>query len=1077
MKQTTRATMAVGITLALVITLIPRLDEPREAGGKRPDRPDHAAQWLALRRATTDGTAASRKNMRAVEQVRARAATRGTSSLPNLRIEEFGPGNFGGRVRGIVVHPTQPDRILIGGVLGGVWRTDDGGVTWTPSDDFMSNLAISCLAYDPVDPETVYAGTGEGFFNIDAASGAGIFVSTDFGVTWSLLPATDSDDFVYVNRMGITGSGALMAAARAGLFRSTDDGASWTEVNPTATEGRGFVDLKVDPSDQARIFAFHYGNDDGSNRIWRSEDDGISWTELDNDQGLPVTSIGRMELAIGGDGVVYVSVADGGGGNRGLWRSPAGGDAFTKAGSKEPYIERQGWYNLAVGVDPTDSDRVYLGAVELFRSTDGGETITRQSVWNPGEGAADLYVHADIHNLVFHPDDPMTLFIATDGGIFKSTDGGERFSDLNNNLRITQYYGFDVGPQGQGVAGGTQDNGTNLYYGDEVFWLKYATGDGTTAAWDRQKPGIIYGAWPYGDLFVSPNRGRILEAVEVPTRTGAQYVTPFVLDPKDGNRFMIGMDRVYFTDDIRHYRSVTWTDLGALSNSVNALSFDPHDPDRAWAGDIMGGIGRITGLTGTPNIEMVDLDLSGPVTGIEIDPSDPTGMTVYASFATYRPDRIVRTVDGGNTWTSIHGDLPEIPVFDVTVDPDNPDRLYAATEIGLFTTLITGRGAIAWEHFDHGIAWTRVMQLCWRNQELWAATHGRGIYRLTPDPVTPTLTAISDDGCVGDGILDRGERAELEIAVTNESGVPLTGLELTVSSEHPDLITIDDQVMIASIAPGATATASIGVTLLEGAECRGEAVLSVTSSHDAGSQVDTLVLPVASNRVYLTGTFTEDGEDDDTLFTHSVLRGYDYWHRETDFAHSGNGSWSTHHDWLLMDSSLFSPWLEVQSPSATLSFWIYYSSDAFMNQPFDGTTLQIRRRGGDWRSIETSLPYDGRYRQFRLLEFEPAWSGRDETWRHATVSLADHTGDEIQFRFRAATSGYSQSPSGFFVDDIAVTDVGWWTAYTCDVLVCRRCFDDARDALSHVLDIVGAGAWPRRYSMTDAVEHVNRICE
>ena len=1042
---------------------------------EKTDRPDLAAEWLALRRAVPDGTSPARKNLEAADTVRAARAARGVSNLPNLLIEDYGPGNFGGRIRGISIHPTEPDRLLIGGVLGGVWHTADGGQTWQPSDEFMTNLAISCLVYDPLDPETVYAGTGEGFNNFDAGAGAGIFVSEDFGATWSQLTATDNSDFTYVNRLAITGSGALVAATREGLFRSIDAGASWSDVTPSNSSNRGYTDLKADPTNTARLYTYHYGSTDASQRIWRSEDDGLSWEMLDGAEGLPTTDIGRMEIGVGSDGVVYISVSNNASATRGLWRSPVGGNAFQQTASGTPFIERQGWYDLMIGVDPTDSDRVYLGAVDVFRTTDAGTSITKQSLWNPGNGSADFYVHADIHNMVFHPDDPMTLFIVTDGGVFKSINGGETFTSLNNNLRITQYYGFDVGPKGYGVTGGTQDNGTHQYYGDKATWYKWAGGDGTFSAWDRQEPNIIYGATPGLNLYGSRDRGESRSGITIPSSSGAQFISPFEIDPKDGNRFLAGVGNLYFSDDMRNFPSETWANLGALSNSINAMAFDPNNPDRAWAGDIQGRIGRITGLTTSPVMELLPFDAVGACTGVEVDPTDPSGQTVYATFATYRTDRIMKTTDGGDNWFSVHGDLPEIPVFDLAVDPTNGDRLYAATELGLFTTLLSGRGAVVWEHFDYDIAWTRIMQLRWCDEELWAATHGRGIYRLTPSPATVEVGPIDDSSCDGDGILDRGETVSLPLMVTNESGSDLTGITLSLSTDNGDLVLLDEQAMIASIAPGQTVAADIGVTISETAACAGEATLTVTTSFDGGTQETELSLPLASDRAWLTGTLTEDAEDDDTLFTHAALWNTDDWQRVTNQSNSGSAAWYTTNQPDLSDKSLFSPWMEVQSAGAELSFWIYYFTQAAANQVWDGATLQIRRRGGDWHTVETSLPYDGRYRQFKLMEFEPCWSGDQRTWREAAVSLADYVGDEIQVRFRV-TSSASNAEDGFYVDDIRVTHVGWWAPYTCDVTVCSSCFSDGQAALDAVLASLGASDWPAPMTVASYVEMLNRVC-
>ena len=256
----------------------------------------------------------------------------------------LGPGNIGGRIRGIVIDPGDPGRMWAASVGGGVWHTQDGGASWAAVDDFLGILACACIAMDPADPLRIYAGTGEGFWNGDALPGNGIFATSD-GVTWAVLPATRIPEFSYVNRIAVAASGIMLAATNSGLFRSTDAGASWARVLAGL-----IADVKFDPRDNGRAVAGE--NSDaggGGGGVWFTTDGGLTWTA-----GTYATGwTGRVELAYAAKDprVVYASVAMGSGV---IWRSADGGASYQPRGTRgpdgnaAPYLGDQGWYGNAI---------------------------------------------------------------------------------------------------------------------------------------------------------------------------------------------------------------------------------------------------------------------------------------------------------------------------------------------------------------------------------------------------------------------------------------------------------------------------------------------------------------------------------------------------------------------------------------------------------------------------------------------------------------------------------------------------------------------------------------------------------
>ena len=540
----------------------------------------------------------------------------------------IGPGNIGGRTRSIVVHPTQPDTIWAASAGGGVWRTDDAGASWQPVDDLMANLAITSLALDPTDPDVIYAGTGEGFFNVDAIRGAGLFRTTD-GVGWSQLPATMNPAFATVNRVALNATGqVLLAGGTAGLSRSTDPGrTSWTTVlsEPVA-------DVKCHPTDPDRAIA-------GSLRtgaIWTTVDAGQTWSAATH--GAPWQ--GRIEVtyAAADPDVVYASVDNR---NGEIWRSTDGGASFTARqshnadGVAASFLGDQGWYgNVIWAGDPTDSDLVVVGGVDLWRSTDGGDTVTEMSTWWSPDSA-----HADHHAITAHPGydgvGNRTVFFGNDGGIYQAADVRSVGDDpapphvngwlnLNASYGVTQFYSGAVNANGT-VIGGAQDNGTIAYRPADGAnaWKQIFGGDGGFCAADPYDPQTFYGEYVYlnihrnldeastddttGDRYIS---GQYWDQVHgrwdwkpVPFRIPdamtqrAAFIAPFTLDPNDSDVMLAGGESLWRTTDVKAPNTPTsgpsWTRIKPPSaspgssrpfNAISAIAVAPGSSDQVWVG-------------------------------------------------------------------------------------------------------------------------------------------------------------------------------------------------------------------------------------------------------------------------------------------------------------------------------------------------------------------------------------------------------------------------------------------------------------------------------------------------------------
>ena len=1010
------------------------------AEAHREDSPGEAAAWWAGLHETPAGKTTAELDLEAMEQIRGQIESRrGAVVLPNFRFEGWGPGNFGGRLRSIVIKTDAPNQILVGAVAGGIFKSTDGGNSWSGANDFLPNLAISSMVIDPDNANRVFAGTGEGFFNIDSMQGRGIYVSTDFGTSWTLLGGTDNANFNFVNRLvAVPGTNKLLAATRTGIWGTDNFTAPtpvWTERSGTVASGNGFSDLKIDPSTttpNVRIYGYHYAAAVANRRVWRSSNDGASFTVLGATEGIPTTDIGRMEIGVGTDGVVYLSVGNGADATRGLYRSAAGGAAFTLQASTPAFIERQAWYDLIVGVKPGDSNTVLVGAVDVYRSTNGGTTITKQTFWNPGVGQyPDRYVHADLHAVAFDPTNPNTVYIGCDGGLFKSTDSGTTWTDLNNNLPVAQYYGIAAHPNGRDIIGGTQDNGSHIFFGEQAHWLEFRGGDGGYSAWDHQQPQFLYGANPAGDLFGSADGGQTTVDITLPSTAGAPFITPFHLDVNNGAHLLAGTNRVYYSANIRALGTATFTDLtGALTGAVSALRISPLNGNVAYAGTSAGRLYRTTTLGTGAWTQIQDAAWSGSdVTSIAVDPHDLSGNTLYVTLADYAANRVYKSTNGGSSWTSIHANLPNIPMFSLEVDPLDADRLFLGSELGLFTTDGNSTSSWNWQIFDYGVPFTRVTQLEWAgpNQEiLWLGTHGRSMFKGFRHAETVRLGALTGvSGCDADGFLDAFETATLPVTIRNQGPSTLTNVQASLSGVAPGLISFSGTLAYGSILPGAEATANFAIRMGAVPTCRTQAELDVVVSYDGGGSTHRQSLYTGADP--LAGPLVEDFEDDLTPFTHEAAIGADDWARVNTAAHTGSSSFFAADINGFADKSLVSLWLLVGGGSTTLSFWLRYDMEGDASQRWDGTVLELRTEGGEWTDIGTlsSVPYDGPLFENNTIPGRMAWSGTQLTWRNAVVNLgATYNGQRVQFRFRAVCDSGTANV-GVWIDDVNMTNVEW----------------------------------------------------
>ncbi len=864
-----------------------RLSRYLSRGPKPYDAPQEAEEFFLQKRLAPGMTEMPMERLRAtLDDIQAREAqlaaelaadpTRGASGPGGITAwQSLGPGNVGGRTRAIVINPIDPDILYAGGVAGGVWKSTDAGASWTPTDDLMLNIAVCSLAMDPTDPETLYAGTGEGFFNGDAVRGLGIFKTTDGGATWNPLASTTQNvpagAFYRVNAIVIspTDPDRVYAGTRYGVWGSDDAGDSWRlllgnpqfiDSHPTENgTSSGCTDLAIrsDLSPDVLFAAFGSFEADG---LYRSTDAGESWTRLGSPVDLQLSIQGRMEVALApsNNDVLYVSMADHEGAMVNVFRSLDGGDTW--AGrldythpsslallSNIPYSSacgsggsyHQGWYDNLIAVDPVDPDIVWVGGIDLFRSDDGGRTFNIASYWYlgpPPPGAPhtpydDAFVHADQHGFAFHPDydgvTNQTLYITNDGGVFRTNNARANVTDafcfwdinnpdrlpdviwesMNNGYGVTQFYHGDAARNADVFGGGTQDNGTNFVWARNTpdDWVEVYGGDGGYTAIDDSNPNVFYvEIYYFPSIAKTSDGGQTFADANAGINDYGQFINPFAMDPSDPRTLWAGgtspwrtvngagLWQIAFSTNPASYASGFPLNFGGLTA---AIAVAPSNRNVVYFGMTGGYIARTTdGLSAAPHWTYARPQ-SAYVSSIAVNPINPD--VAYASYSTFDVSHILRTTDGGRTWTAVDGidasGVPDIPVHWLAIRPCDPLRLYAGTELGVFASDDAGEN---WFPANIGLAHTVVSSLDWKDENtLVAFTHGRGAFlaELPPcdcdgngqDDLTDVQSGLAED-CNGNGLRDDCDVASFTSADCNANGIPDTCEPETDGDGVPD---------------------------------------------------------------------------------------------------------------------------------------------------------------------------------------------------------------------------------------------------------------------------------------------------
>lgn len=826
----------------------------KDKNGRSADSPDMAAFHDFLM--TVDpatGRIPREKLVKAYEETLKAAEMKSASATLNW--ESYG-AEMGGRTRMIMYDPNDPmkKKVWAGGVTGGLWYTpniQNAYVSWIPVGDFWPVLSIRCMTYDPNNTQVFYIGTGEPetaliTYRESSGLGQGIWRSADGGATWTQLTSTTGfsyiTDIVVRNESGNSVIYAGVASGKYhgihqsqpsdGLYRSADNGATWTQVLPmipATSVPYAVSDICLDPNGRIYIGTRPNLNDEGGATLLYS-DTGLSgsWvvngdykTEIENDPTYNIP--GRVVLAASESsiGVVYALIASGYVNPSNnfkyfycyhILRSDDGGSSWTAKNLPTDLTSGNNfatiaWHALDVGIDPNDADHLFVGGLDVHETKNGGTSWTRVSDWSlMYGGGGPAYIHADQHCIVFKPGSSNEVLFGSDGGVFYTANGNSvppDFEEHNLDYNTLQFYTCAIHPTpGTEVfLGGLQDNGSLYYTGTPLTINDMVSGgDGACCFFDQNDPAISITSVYYNQYYIF-NYGSFINALW--NWSSGTFVSPADLDYKLNAIYANAVDYVGgHADQILRLTDYvtggtgTFLDMNTSSPVYfSAVRYSPYSPSgkaTLFIGTQAGRLFRAENCQSVPVTDEIG-SASFPAANLSSIAIGKSEDTLLVTFSNYGVSSVWQTCDGGATWQEKEGNLPDMPIRWGLYHPDDARHALVATETGVWMTDNLDDASPVWTPAVNGLANVRVdmLQIRSNDQTVLAATHGRGLFtavydistgtgelrpaeaKVFPNPTEGVFT-LSFDGTRG---------ATYETMVFTLSGLPVKSVQKTTSGK------------------------------------------------------------------------------------------------------------------------------------------------------------------------------------------------------------------------------------------------------------------------------------------------------
>jgi photosystem II stability/assembly factor-like uncharacterized protein len=765
------------VILALVLGLTGMLMAQNRTGSRAKKNADANATASSADKKTTAENKEAKPVGEPTEETKAK------DPLENIHFRNLGPAVGGGRVTVVVGIPGKPNVYYAGAAAGGVFMTQDGGLSWKPIFEKESTASIGAIALAPSNPNLIWVGTGEKNIRNDVVTGKGVYFSSDAGATWKFMGLRDAGQIANIvidpNDPNIVLVGVLGHAwgpnAERGVFRTTDGGKNWQKVL-FIDEDTGVSSLVMDPGNPMVLFAgmwrvrrYPWALDNGgtSGGIFRSTDGGTTWKKLT--EGLPTDATGRIGLGAAPSNPhhIYALVEN----KKGtLYDSVDLGDHW-KMVSNNHNLAARGFYFSELQVAPNDENKVYFLSFNIMVSEDGGKTARSTSP----------RVHVDHHAMWIDPENPNRMINGNDGGVYVSSDAGRTWRYLDN-LPIEQFYSVaqdDETPYN--LCGGLQDNNGWCGPSDSLSrggitgfdWYTVTGGDGEYAVPARGKGAhIVYTDSQNGSIQRLDNENGMsnfvrpyLEGVQSMKPSDLKYrfnwTSPIAVSLTNPNEVYLGGNVLFrSTDGGKSWTPISpdltrndktkqqtsggpiWWDISGAETfgCILSISISPVDPKTIWVGTD-DGVVQVTHDGGehwsnvTSNIP--NLPQWGRLQQIEAAPSDANTAYIAVDFHEVENNKpyVFKTHDNGKTWTSISAGLPQDdPARVVREDPNHKGFLALGTDTSLFYSS------------DDGAHWTQIksnfptvpiydLQFIKKTHDLVVATHGRGLFVL--DNITP----------------------------------------------------------------------------------------------------------------------------------------------------------------------------------------------------------------------------------------------------------------------------------------------------------------------------------------------------
>jgi hypothetical protein len=692
------------------------------------------------------------------------------------------PGGYAGlgRINAVQEDPNNSSTIYIGAASGGLWKSTNGGTTWSTTTDELGSIGVTDVIVDKNNSNIVYIATGDG--DAGDAYSIGVMKSTDGGNTWNTtgLNWTQAQSRT-ISRllMDPSSSNILYAGGSSGIYKTTDAGANWTQIFSSMS----VKDMEFKPGNSSVIYA-------SGVYIYRSTDAGANWSQLTN--GLP-SSAQRVALGVSpaNSNYIYALMSNSSSGFLGLYRSTDSGNSWTTQATTPNLLGwnsnggdsgGQGWYDLCIAVDQSNANIIYTGGVNIWKSTDGGVNWAINAHWW-GDGVPA--VHADQHNLWFAPG-TNRLYNGCDGGVYNTTNGGTNWNWIGSGLTITQFYRIGASQTNQNVwIAGAQDNGTKNYVSST--WQDVIGGDGMECIVDNSTTTYQYGELYYGEILRSTDGGNNFYDWVSPSsfsNEAGSWVTPYVQHPINPQTIFVGYRNIYKTTD----RGASWTKISsfASTSTLNVLDVDPDNGTFIYASH---GTDLMMSTDGGSTWNTKTLPSGLYLTYLAIKNTTP--LTIYGAFSGYSSgNKVFYSTDGGSTWNNLSYNLPNLPANTIMYQK-NTSRLYVGTDIGVY---YLDPGQTTWKDFNTNLPNVVVSEIDYQPSfaKMKIATYGRGIWETSifsgnaVSLSTPlnNATYVSQIPTLTWQAIDLADKYEIMIADNNQFDNPIVHRTDVVSNSY-----------------------------------------------------------------------------------------------------------------------------------------------------------------------------------------------------------------------------------------------------------------------------------------------------